>query len=236
MVEFLSCNKSTTPSLAEYVWVYLNFKNSDSRGDRPMLRNLPKSVHLLYFLVTKYLDIKNDHKLRTGEFIKNIFFTRLTDRDLILSSIGMIPRAANNLESWEYLLRPRKYLPTVPWCDSSLLYIALFKNQTISSPKVKIGRHMLYHKLNFRSTGRPGYGIQTIFRLKYDLRYFKILLSTWLMHFLSLDKIMPKISILSTLSIGTWPSAHFGSLFNIVCTYDIHLVFLIPNLKLEVFE
>ena len=44
---------------------------------------------------------------------------------------------------------------------------------------------------------------------------------------------MPKISILSTLSIGTWPNDHFGTHFNIVCPYDIHLVFLIPNLNIQ---
>ena len=61
-----------------------------------MSRSLPKSVHLLYFPVNKYLDTENEHRLRTGEFTKNIFFT---DKDLGLSSIGKIPRAVNNLGS-----------------------------------------------------------------------------------------------------------------------------------------
>ena len=82
---------------------------------------------------------------------------------------------------------------------------------------------MVCHRWSFRSTGRPGYGIPTLLRLEYDLRHFKILLSTRLLHFPSLDKVMPKISIVSTLSIGTWPNDHFGSHFNIVCPYDIHL-------------
>ena len=95
---------------------------------------------------------------------------------------------------------------------------------------------MVCHKWSFRSTGRPGYGIPTLFRLKYYLRHFKILLSTWLMHFPSLDKIISEILILSTLPIGTWPNDHFGSHFNIVSQYDIHLVFLIPSLNIQVFE
>ena len=48
---------------------------------------------------------------------------------------------------------------------------------------------MVCQKWSFRSTGRPGYGIPTLLRLKYDLRHLKILLSTWLMYFPSLDNI-----------------------------------------------
>ena len=48
---------------------------------------------------------------------------------------------------------------------------------------------MVCQKWSFRSTGRPGYGIPTLLRLKYDLRHFKILLSTWLMYFPLLDNI-----------------------------------------------
>ena len=81
-------NESTTPSLAEYVRVYLTVENAERRGDRPMSSSLPKSVHLLYIPSDKYLDIKNEHRLRTREFTKNILFIRLTDIDLILSSIG----------------------------------------------------------------------------------------------------------------------------------------------------
>ena len=62
-----------------------------------MSRSLPKSVLLLFFPVNKKLDIKNEHRLRTGEFTKKSSFIRLTDIDLILSSIGKISRAVSNL-------------------------------------------------------------------------------------------------------------------------------------------
>ena len=49
MVEFLfkksslyntSCSESTTSSLAEYFWEYLNFESTERRGDRPMSSRL----------------------------------------------------------------------------------------------------------------------------------------------------------------------------------------------------
>ena len=101
---------------------------------------LPKSVHLLYFPVNKYLAIKNEHIPRTGEFTKNILFHRLTDIDLILSSIGKISRAVSNLEWCEYLLRPRKALTIVPWSDSSLPYISI-KTEVTPSDHLVISSH-----------------------------------------------------------------------------------------------
>ena len=41
-----------------------------------MSRSLPKSVHLLYFQVNRYFDMKYEQKLHTGEFTKNILFIR----------------------------------------------------------------------------------------------------------------------------------------------------------------
>ena len=85
------CDESTTPFLAEYFSIYLNVESAERRGNRPMSSSLPKSVFLLYFPVNKYLDIKNEHRLHTGEFTKHILFIRFTGIDLILSSIGKIP-------------------------------------------------------------------------------------------------------------------------------------------------
>ena len=81
--------------------IYLNVESAENRGDRPMSSSLPKSVLLLYFPVNKYLYIKNEYRLRTVEFTKNILFIRLADIDLIPSSIGEIPRAVSSLEWWE---------------------------------------------------------------------------------------------------------------------------------------
>ena len=62
------------------------------------MKKSAKERTLTVFSVIKYLDIKNEHGLRTGEFTKNILFIRLTDIDLRRSSKGKIPRAVNNLE------------------------------------------------------------------------------------------------------------------------------------------
>ena len=59
-----SCSpQSTTPSVAEYLCVYLNVESAEIRDDIPMSSSLPSNIHLLYFPVNKYSVIKNEHRL-----------------------------------------------------------------------------------------------------------------------------------------------------------------------------
>ena len=64
-----------------------------------MSSSLPKSVLLLYFPVNKYLDIKNEHRLRTGEFTKHILFIRLTWSNMVKGN-DIINR--NYYDYWTY--------------------------------------------------------------------------------------------------------------------------------------
>ena len=145
-----------------------------------MQSSLPKSVLLLYFSVNKYLDIKNEHRLRTGEFTKNIIFLRLTDIDLILSSIGKISRAVSNLEWWEYLLRPRKTLTIVPWSDSSLPYISI-KTEVTPSDHLVISSHTEVPPSDHlvKCLADPSAGVSDLDKSSWFSDIFRLYVSWW---------------------------------------------------------
>ena len=127
---------------------HLLVASAERRGDRPM----SSSLLLLYFPVNKYLDIKNEHRLRrpTGEFTKNILFIRLTDIGLylILSSIGKIPSSGGSKGRggvWEvYPPPPQKKIIT------SFLRVSLWFGDILSEKQCPICLRL--HEKTFKIT------------------------------------------------------------------------------------